>query len=159
MTDSARSNLSRNITFMLLGTVFGFLLSRAGATEPSLISGLLLFENLHLLWVIVMAVGVGALLNGVAKLLRWRALGQDEPMRFKHKPFLPLLVPGSLLFGAGWALTGVCPGTAPAMLGEGRWFTIPILIGIVIGTWLTAWLQSVWTRHHSTSTRDTSTSS
>jgi len=149
MTDSAQSNLSRNITFMLLGVVFGYLLSRAGGTDPALISGLLLFQNLHLLWVIVMAVGIGALLNGVAKLLRWRALGQSEPMRFKHKPFVPLLVPGSLLFGAGWALTGVCPGTAPAMLGEGRWFTIPILIGILAGTWLTAWLQALWQRRHS----------
>ncbi len=147
MNDTTRSHLSRNLTFMAMGIVFGYLLSQAGATDPAMISSLLLFQDLHLLWVIVTAVGVGALLNGVAKMLRLRALGQKEPMKFKHKPFVPLLVPGALLFGAGWALTGVCPGTAPAMLGEGRWFAGIILIGILIGTWLTGWIHALMNRH------------
>jgi uncharacterized protein len=126
----------RNGSFLLFGLIFGFLLSRAGATDPALISSLLLLENLHLLWVIGTAVAVGAVLNFLAKQLKWRSVASGELLSFPHKPFVRALIPGAILFGTGWGLTGVCPGTAPAMLGEGQWFVGIILIGIVIGTWL-----------------------
>lgn len=135
------SLLLRNGFFLLFGVVFGFLLSRAGATEPAMISALLLFQNFHLLWVIVTAVGIGAVLNLLAKYRQWHSLGSEKPMSFPHKPFIRTLIPGALLFGAGWGLTGVCPGTAPAMLGEGKWFVGIILIGITLGTWLVGWVD------------------
>lgn len=131
----------RNGSFLLFGVIFGFLLSRAGATNPALISSLLLFENLHLIWVIATAVGVGALLNFLAKQLKWRSLTSGQPISFPHKPFVRALIPGAILFGTGWGLTGICPGTAPAMLGEGQWFVGIVLIGIVIGTWLVGFIH------------------
>lgn len=133
--------LIRNGSFLLLGIAFGFLLSRAGATDPSLISGLLLFENLHMLWVIIAAVGVGAVLNFLAKQLKWRSVASGQPISFLHKPFTRTLIPGSILFGVGWGLTGICPGTAPAMLGEGKWFVGVVLIGIMAGTWLVGFIH------------------
>jgi uncharacterized membrane protein YedE/YeeE len=135
------SPIIRNGSFLLFGIVFGFLLSRAGATDPALISSLLLFQNLHLLWVIATAVGVGAILNLSAKFFHWRNLSNGQLMSFPHKPFVRALVPGALLFGTGWGLTGVCPGTAPAMLGEGQWFVGIILVGIVLGTWLVGFMH------------------
>lgn len=138
---NTESLLFRNSVFLLIGLVFGFLLSRAGATEPALISALLLFQNFHLLWVIVTAVGVGAVLNLLAKYGQWRSLASGKPISFPHKQFIRTLIPGALLFGAGWGLTGVCPGTAPAMLGEGKWFAGVILVGITLGTWLVGWMD------------------
>lgn len=135
------SLIIRNGSFLLFGVLFGFLLSRAGATDPALISGLLLFQNLHLLWVIGTAVGVGAVLNLSAKFFHWRNLSNGQLMSFPHKPFVRALIPGALLFGTGWGLTGVCPGTAPAMLGEGQWFAGVILVGIVLGTWLVGFVH------------------
>lgn len=137
------STLIRNGSFLLFGVVFGFLLSRAGATDPALIASLLLFENLHLLWVIATAAGVGAVLNFLAKQLKWRSVASGQPISFPHKPFVRALIPGALLFGVGWGLTGVCPGTAPAMLGEGQWFVGVILIGIVAGTWLVGFIHHI----------------
>ena len=130
------SPIIRNGSFVLFGIVFGFLLSQAGATDPALIGSLLLLQNLHLLRVIATAVAVGAVLNFAAKLFHWRNLSTGQPISFPHKPFVRALIPGALLFGTGWGLTGACPGTAPAMLGEGQWFAGVILIGIVLGTWL-----------------------
>ncbi|MHB8920595.1 MAG: DUF6691 family protein [Halothiobacillus sp.] len=144
---NSHSLIVRNGSFMLFGVVFGFLLSRAGATDPALISGLLLFENFHLLWVIATAVGVGAVLNLLAKYFHWRNLSNGDLISFPHKPFVRALVPGALLFGTGWGLTGVCPGTAPAMLGEGQWFVGVILIGIVMGTWLVGFLHHIRLKH------------
>ncbi|MHB9020850.1 MAG: DUF6691 family protein [Halothiobacillus sp.] len=144
---NSHSLIVRNGSFMLFGVVFGFLLSRAGATDPALISGLLLLENFHLLWVIATAVGVGAVLNLLAKFFHWRNLSNGDLISFPHKPFVRALVPGALLFGTGWGLTGVCPGTAPAMLGEGQWFVGVILIGIVMGTWLVGFLHHIRLKH------------
>lgn len=128
--------MGQKLLFLALGALFGFLLSRAGATEPELIARLFLFEDLHLLWVIVSAIAVGAV--GVALMRRCglRAVGGQEPIRFEAKPYLRTLIPGSLLFGAGWGLTGGCPGTVMAMLGEGRLYVLPVIAGLLAGTWL-----------------------
>ena len=141
------SKNSRNGLFLLIGIAFGFLLSRAGATDPAMIGKLLLLQNLHLLWVIATAVVVGGMLNLAAKVWHWRSLATGQHLSFPHKPFVRALVPGAILFGIGWGLTGVCPGTAPAMLGEGQWFVAVILVGIIIGTWLVGFIQHAWHRH------------
>ena len=127
---------ARNGIFLLFGTGFGFLLSRAGATSPELIAGLLLFDDLRLLWVIATAVTVGALLSWLAWRYRWQARGSDAPISLKRKPFKRGLVVGAVLFGVGWAVTGVCPGTALAMLGEGKWFAAWVGAGIIAGAGL-----------------------
>lgn len=40
---------------------------------------------------------------------------------------------GGLIFGAGWALLGYCPGTAAGALGEGRIDALAGMGGMVIG--------------------------
>ena len=58
----------KKISFVLWGAVFGFLLSRAGATTFDYYAGLFLFRDLQLLWVICCAVAVG--IAGIALLKR-----------------------------------------------------------------------------------------
>lgn len=121
--------------FLLFGTLFGFLLSRAGATTFDFHAQLFQFGDLRLLWVIASAVTVGVL--GIFSMKRWRAhswLG-GEPLRFDGKPMRRQLVPGALMLGIGWGLTGSCPGTAPVMLGEGKLAALFTVVGIVLGTY------------------------
>ena len=40
---------------------------------------------------------------------------------------------GGLLFGAGWAFMGYCPGTALGALGEGRWHAVWAILGMLVG--------------------------
>ena len=40
---------------------------------------------------------------------------------------------GGLLFGAGWAVMGYCPGTALGALGEGRWHAVWAILGMIFG--------------------------
>lgn len=40
---------------------------------------------------------------------------------------------GGLLFGAGWAVMGYCPGTALGALGEGRWHAAWAILGMLVG--------------------------
>lgn len=128
--------MGQKLLFLVLGALFGFLLSRAGATQPELVARLFLFENLHLMWVIISAIVVGALGVLLMKRLTLRAVGQAQPIRFEAKPYVRPLVAGSLLFGIGWGLTGGCPGTVLAMLGEGKLYVLPIIGGMLAGTWL-----------------------
>ncbi|MDG4867936.1 hypothetical protein P8631_07975 [Guyparkeria sp. 1SP6A2] len=131
----------KNLLFLAFGIAFGFLLSRAGATSPAIISQLLLFDDLRLLWVIATAVMLGGLLTWLAWRFGWRARNTGEPISIQHKPFKRGLIAGSVLFGLGWAATGVCPGTALAMIGEGKGFAVWVGLGIVAGSGLGSWMN------------------
>lgn len=123
-------------SFLLLGTVFGFLLSRAGATTFDFYAELFLFTNLQLLWVIATAGLVGIVGVALFKRAKLRAIADHEPLSFQGKPMRKTLVLGALLFGIGWGVSGACPGTAPAMLGEGKMLAGFTLVGILFGTYL-----------------------
>ncbi len=47
-------------------------------------------------------------------------------------------IAGGLIFGAGWALLGYCPGTAAGALGEGRTDALFGMMGMVCGAMLFA---------------------
>lgn len=131
-----------NLLFLVLGIVFGFLLSRAGATTYEYYAGLFLFRDFQLLWVIAVAAGVGAVGVAILKQTRARALVGGEPLSYEGKPFTKSLIPGSVLFGMGWGLAGACPGTGLAMLGEGKMGMAFTLAGMFIGTYLYGWQVS-----------------
>ncbi|HVE82810.1 MAG TPA: DUF6691 family protein [Myxococcales bacterium] len=122
---------------VLFGAVFGFILSRAGATRPEAISGMFLLQDLHLVGVI----GVAVVVAGAGFQLLRRAGARSrggEPLALQPKPMVPGLVAGSALFGVGWALSGTCPGTALAQIGEGQVAGAVTLAGILAGAWLQA---------------------
>jgi uncharacterized membrane protein YedE/YeeE len=122
--------------FLPLGALFGFLLSRGGATTYDFYAKLFLLEDLQLLWVILGAVAVGAPLLQLLKRVRARALVSGERIEFQPKPMKPDLIAGSLVLGLGWGLTAACPGTVLAMLGEGKLAGLFTITGILLGTWV-----------------------
>lgn len=122
--------------FLPLGALFGFLLSRGGATTYDFYAKLFLFEDAQLFWVIAAAIAVGVPLLQLLKRLKVRALVSGEPIEFQPKPMKPDLIAGSLLLGVGWGLTAACPGTVLAMLGEGKFAGLFTISGILLGTWL-----------------------
>ncbi len=128
--------LINNLVFLLLGAVFGLLLSLAGATTFDFYAKLFLFKDPQLAQVIASAVLVSAVGIWLIRRFRVQALMTGEPIQFESKPMQKHLVLGSLLFGMGWGLTGSCPGSAPAMLGEGKLIILPVLMGVLAGTWL-----------------------
>ena len=126
----------KKYAFLAFGALFGFILSRAGATTYDYYAKLFLFENLQLLWVIATAAAVGAVGVAVLKLLKTRSWFEGRAISFQGKPYKASLVPGSILFGLGWGLAGACPGTALAMLGEGKLGSLFTLVGIILGTYV-----------------------
>ena len=122
--------------FIILGGSFGFLLSRAGATTYDFYAKLFLFQDFQLLWIIATAVVVGSIGIAVLKSMSAKNLTDKQPLTFEGKPYKPSLIPGSLLFGAGWGLAGACPGTVLAMAGEGKIGALFTIGGILLGTYL-----------------------
>lgn len=124
------------VPFLLLGALFGFLLSRGGATTYDFYAKLFLFQDLQLLWVIVNAIAVGAPLLRLLQRANARALLTGERIAFARKPMKRGLFAGALLLGVGWGLAGACPGTVLVMVGEGKIGAFFTVLGVSLGTWL-----------------------
>lgn len=122
--------------FLIFGTVFGFLLSRAGATTYDYYAGLFLFRDFQLMWVIAAGAAVGAVGLSILERRGIRTLAGGELLELRRKPWKKGLVLGSLILGVGWGLAGACPGTALAMFGEGKLGTGFTILGIFAGTYL-----------------------
>ena len=129
------------LNYVVFGTLFGFILSRSGATNFDAIHGMFLLEDLHLMGVIGVAVALAAAGFAVIRARGMRGV-DGEPMTMKKKPMKPGLVTGGILFGAGWAITGTCPGTGLAQIGEGTLTGGIVVLGIFAG----AYLQSKWAK-------------
>ena len=122
-----------NVRHLLFGTAFGFILVRAGATDPRMIVDMFLLRDLHIMGLIAVAIAVAALGLQLAAALGLRTADGTLLRVDRTAPIRPGLVLGSALFGLGWALTGACPGTALAQIGEGRWMGLFTVLGCVGG--------------------------
>jgi len=123
------------LVFVASGALFGFLLSAARATDYTAIHGMFRLTDLHLFGVIGVAVATAAFGLWLVRRAGARALG-GAPISLAHKPFHNAVFAGGIVFGLGWALSGTCPGTALAQLGEGKLYALATVLGIVGGTWL-----------------------
>ncbi len=108
------------LTILILGVVFGAILQYASLNKFNTISGLATLDNLSVVKAIALAIGVGIILLNIEI-----GLGLAT---FHIKPFLiGGLVIGGLIFGAGMAILGYCPGTLAISMGEG---SVDALVGI-----------------------------
>lgn len=129
--------MRRTLFAALSGAIFGFGLSVSGMTDTAKVQGWLdVFGN----WDPTLAFVMGGAILPMAVAWRLAArrkhamLGSDFPPapdpRLGHN-----LVIGSVLFGVGWGLAGLCPGPAMASLswngGNGLLFLLAMLAGMV----------------------------
>jgi uncharacterized membrane protein YedE/YeeE len=114
------------ITILILGFLFGAILQYASLNKFNVISGLALRENFAVPKAIALSIGIGVILLSIEI-----ALGMAS---YHVKPFiLGGLLIGGLLFGAGMALLGYCPGTLAISLGEGSTDALWGIIGGLFG--------------------------
>ena len=124
----------RALIALLAGLIFGLGLLLAGMANPAKVLG---FLDLTGTWdpslalVMVSAIAVAALPFGWAKRQKCSLLG--EAMQLPQKRGLDRrLITGSLTFGTGWGIAGICPGPAIVGLGAGFWQA-----GVFLGAMLT----------------------
>lgn len=122
--------------YLLLGTLFGFTLMKSEAASWYRIQEMFRFQSFHMFGIIGSAVVVGALTTG---LLRRSGLStqEGEPIRITPKePGMMRYVYGSVLFGIGWGLAGVCPGPIFTLVGAGLPGMFVVLLSALVGTWV-----------------------
>ncbi len=125
-----------NLLFLAAGLVFGFLLSRGGASDFDYIQRMFLLSDFQMYGIIGTAVVVAAPFMFV---LRRRGRGfRGQPLEFRPKPVHRGNVVGGAIFGVGWVLTGYCPGPLLVSLGEGKLYAVGAFAGMLTGVWLVA---------------------
>ena len=122
------------------GLAFGLGLAVSEMTRPEVVLGFLRLEDLGLLFVMGgAAVVLGAGLRVVPRLAGRAPLTGRVYGRRLRELDRDVLV-GGAVFGAGWGLSGICPGAAYASVGIGNW---PILWAVA-GMFLGAYAQGYW---------------
>jgi uncharacterized membrane protein YedE/YeeE len=122
--------------YVLFGAAFGFALVQARAADPAAIVDMFLLRDLHLFGVIGSAVATAAV--GFALVARRPRALSGAACELGRKPFHDRVLAGGVVFGAGWALSATCPGTALAQLGEGKLYALATIAGIAAGSALHA---------------------
>ncbi len=124
----------------LTGLIFGFLLQKGGVTRFGVIVGQFLLKDFTVLKIMLTAILVGGI--GIYGM---RAVGWDVSLHIKNTALLGNAL-GGLIFGAGMALLGYCPGTGVAALGDGSrhaWFgVLGMLAGAAIFAEVFPWMKS-----------------
>lgn len=132
--------MNKKIGLFGFGILFGFALSRVGASEFDIIFRMFIGTDLTLAWVMITAILVGFLGMRVLQGQR-RATRSGEALKVSRKNLGRWSLPGAALFGIGWGMAGACPGTVLAQLGEGKIFGFFTFAGMVLGTYLYALLK------------------
>ncbi|MSQ42378.1 MAG: hypothetical protein EXR65_05015 [Dehalococcoidia bacterium] len=119
------------LLYLVLGTIFGFVLSRSGAADYDYIQGMFLFEQFQLYGIIGTAVVIGA--PGLWLIKRYGRTATGQPIEIEAKPRHRGNIYGGMLFGVGWSITGMCPGPILVNIGEGKLYALAALAGALVG--------------------------
>lgn len=125
----------KNIVYLILGVVFGVILTKSEVISWFRIHDMFLLREAHMYLIIGSAVVVGALSVIILKKLNMTAIG-GKKLNFQGKPYHKGFIYGSILFGIGWAITGACPGPIFAQIGGGAYPALFTLAGAIIGALL-----------------------
>ena len=117
--------------YLLMGTAFGFVLSRSGAADYNYIQAMFLFDSFQLYGIIGTAVVFGA--AGLWAVKRAGRTAAGRPIAIELKPLHRGNVAGGFLFGVGWSIAGKCPGPILVNIGEGKIYAVAALAGALAG--------------------------
>jgi len=120
---------------LVSGTLFGAGLTVSGMTDPARVRG---FLDVFGAWdpTLVFVMGGAVLVMAVA----WRIRSRMGAPIFAERFSLPdrndldgRLIAGSILFGIGWGIAGLCPGPAIASLALSPFNVLPFVLAMLAG--------------------------
>lgn len=133
----------RKLASFATGLLFGVGLLLSGMANPAKVIGFLDITGAwdpSLALVMAGAIGTALLPFTWAKARKRSLLG--APMQLPNKRELDgRLIGGSLLFGVGWGIAGICPGPAIAVLLSGHWQVVLFVLAMLGGMLLFSALE------------------
>ncbi|MBV8680097.1 MAG: hypothetical protein JO338_06565 [Aquitalea sp.] len=130
--------MSKLLSALIAGLLFGLGLLLSGMSNPAKVLG---FLDVTGRWdpslALVMAGAIGVAFFAFRRAERQSHSLLGEPMQLPDKSRLTVrLVLGSVLFGIGWGLAGICPGPGLILLGmalpAGLGFVLAMLLGMLL---------------------------
>jgi hypothetical protein len=126
----------RYLTYLLLGTFFGVVMTKSEAISWYRIQEMFRFESFHMYGIIGTAVVVGMIGVALSKRFGWRT-SEGKEWSLKPKDMsIPRYLFGGTIFGLGWAMTGACPGPMFTLLGQGIWSIGLLILSATFGTYV-----------------------
>ncbi len=128
------------ISVLLVGLFFGMVLTKSEVVRWQRVHDMFLFREPHMYLII----GVGIVVSMVSmKLISIFGLTtiDRKPIVYKAKPYHTGVIVGGICFGAGWAITGACPGPIYAQMGAGEWISVLTFVGAIAGMFTYALLK------------------
>ena len=119
---------------LAFGVIFGFLLQKGGVAKYDVLMGALLLTDFTVMKVMLTAITVG-----MVGIFGMHALGLVK-LHVKKTQYVANML-GGLMFGAGFALLGYCPGTGAAAFGQGNFDAVVGIAGMMAGSHLFAELS------------------
>ncbi len=125
---------------LTVGTFFGIVLVKSEVVRWQRVHDMFLFKEAHMYLIISTGIVVAGIFMFLIKRCGVRTVS-GEPIIYKPKPFHAGVVIGGTLFGAGWAITGACPGPIYAQVGAGVAMALCTLLGALAGTYAYAYAK------------------
>ena len=133
--------MRQQFKYLIAGLWFGILLVKSEVISWFRIQEMFRLKSFHMYGVIGSAVATGMLSVWLIKKFKVKAI-DGTPIVLPDKTFSKGQVYGGLLFGAGWALTGACPGPLFAQIGTGATVVLVTLGSAVAGTWVYGFIRN-----------------
>ncbi|WP_020532303.1 YeeE/YedE family protein [Flexithrix dorotheae] len=135
-TSTVNQQLLKGTKFVVLGILFGIIMTKSEAVSWYRIQEMFRFQSFHMYGIIGSALGLGVI---IMQFIKRRALidysGQPINLPTKPKGFTNYIL-GGTIFGLGWALTGACPGPVFVLIGNGFTVFLVVLASAVLGTFV-----------------------
>ncbi|AVI88029.1 hypothetical protein XJ28_30440 (plasmid) [Pseudomonas syringae pv. tomato] len=126
------------------GLIFGLGLLLAGMANPAKV---LAFLDVRGTWDPSLAFVMGGAISVAFIPLNWARKNRQSLLRARMQ--LPVkkeldarLIGGSLLFGIGWGIAGICPGPAVALLLTWHWQVLIFFLAMLAGMYFFSALKS-----------------
>ena len=140
--DRQRAGLREFVTYLIVGTLFGIILVKSEVVSWYRIQEMFRFQAFHMYGILG-----SAMLTALASLQLLRRLGAraltgeaisvpPKVLGRGHRYWI-----GGAVFGAGWSLTGACPGPLFALVGSGATVFVVTAIAALVGTWTYGYLR------------------
>lgn len=122
------------IKFLIVGFIFGIVLTKSEAVSWYRIYEMFQFQSFHMYGIISVAIATGVIGIQLIKKNQLKAIdGTSIVIKDKEKGSARYWI-GGMFFGLGWGLVGSCPGPIFILLGAGILPVILVLIGALVGT-------------------------
>lgn len=118
--------MNEHILGLITGLLFGALLQQGRVLRYEKQVGAMLLRDMTILKFMLSAIVVGMIGINLLVSLGLVSFGIKGTLVGAN-------LIGGLIFGAGWAIMGYCPGTSVGAIGEGRWHAIFAVLGMLVG--------------------------